>query len=158
MIDRCNTATLTALTSSSVVWLTEKCLICSAALLDSSWSKMSATPPGATGTWYTTIAEWWSCRNAGKEKKKSLRITVIYSQFHWRPNVTIFVFLKKPFYSTKKMIRMKRVIWSDSPSGKCWGSAPAWTWWCRPRRRMMRSGTSSPWSRCRTCRAETGHG
>lgn len=49
------------LTSSSVVWLTEKCLICRAFLLDSSWSKMSATPPGATGTWYSTIVECWSC-------------------------------------------------------------------------------------------------
>lgn len=49
------------LTSSSVVWLTEKCLICSAFLLDSSWSKMSATPPGATGTWYSTIVKCWSC-------------------------------------------------------------------------------------------------
>lgn len=49
-----------SLTSSSVVWLTEKCLICRAFLLDSSWVKMSATPPGATGTWYSTIVEWWS--------------------------------------------------------------------------------------------------
>ncbi len=49
------------LTSSSVVWLTEKCLICRAFLLDSSWSKMSATPPGATGTWYSTMVACWSC-------------------------------------------------------------------------------------------------
>lgn len=49
------------LTSSSVVWLTEKCLICRAVLLDSSWSKMSAKPPGANGTWYSTTAECWSC-------------------------------------------------------------------------------------------------
>lgn len=49
------------LTSSSVVWLTEKCLICRAFLFDSSWSKMSATPPGATGTWYSTMVECWSC-------------------------------------------------------------------------------------------------
>lgn len=49
------------LTSSSVVWLTEKCLICRAFLLDSSWSKMSATPPGAIGMWYSTMLECWSC-------------------------------------------------------------------------------------------------
>lgn len=49
------------LTSSSVVWLTEKCLIRRACLLDSSWLKMSATPPGAFGTWYSTMAECWSC-------------------------------------------------------------------------------------------------
>lgn len=49
------------LTSSSVVWLTEKCLICKVFLLDSSWLKMSATPPGAVGTWYSTMVECWSC-------------------------------------------------------------------------------------------------
>lgn len=49
------------LTSSSVVWLTEKCLICKVFLLDSSWLKMSATPPGAVGTWYSTMVKCWSC-------------------------------------------------------------------------------------------------
>lgn len=60
-LDLCCYALSLFLTSSSVVWLTEKCLICRAFLLDSNWSKMSATPPGATGTWYSTIFECWSC-------------------------------------------------------------------------------------------------
>lgn len=55
------------LTSSRVVWLTEKCLILRVLLLDSSWSKMSATPPGATDTWYSTILECWSCSLGNKE-------------------------------------------------------------------------------------------
>lgn len=55
------------LTSSRVVWLTEKCLILRALLLDSSWSKMSATPPGATDTWYSTILECCSCSLGKKE-------------------------------------------------------------------------------------------
>lgn len=51
------------LTSSNVVWLTEKCLILKAALLASRRSNIFATPPAETGTWYSTMLKCWSCRN-----------------------------------------------------------------------------------------------
>ncbi|CAB1347091.1 unnamed protein product, partial [Coregonus sp. 'balchen'] len=43
-----------------VVCLTEKCLICKVSLLDSSWSKMSAT-----GTLLSTMEEFWSWEETG---------------------------------------------------------------------------------------------
>lgn len=50
-------------TSSRVVWLTRKFVIFKAVLLVSRRSKMLATPPAVTGTWYSSMLRCWSCRN-----------------------------------------------------------------------------------------------
>ena len=56
------------LTSSRVVWLTKKFVIFKAVLLASSRSKIFATPPAVTGTWYSNMLRCWSCGNQRGKK------------------------------------------------------------------------------------------
>ena len=56
------------LTSSRVVWLTKKFVIFKAVLLASSRSKMFATPPAVTGTWYSNMLRCWSWGNQRGKK------------------------------------------------------------------------------------------